>query len=309
MSRPLGITIGMTSTVRITNSILQRTTLAGIQHNLREIQRAADRVASGSRIGAASDDPGVAGTVLRTDSQLRALGQYQRNISSARTRLELEETVLDQLTDLLSRAREISMREGSANATPETRRAALAEVGQLRDMVVTLGNTRLGGLYLFGGLEADQAPLSSDSGGSIQIERVSGGADQIEVGASQIVRANHNAAEIFEDTGLIDSIEALYTALEGGEADAVAEAGRSASEALDEVQALIGDLGARMVRLDIAEANIDALEINLQTFRSDLTEVEFEEAITELIGRQTALQAALVATSRILHTTLTDYLR
>src|SRR5690625_6794495 len=106
MSRPLGITIGMTSTVRITNSILQRTTLAGIQHNLREIQRAADRVASGSRIGAASDDPGVAGTVLRTDSQLRALGQYQRIISLARTQLEMKETDLNQVTDRLSRARE-----------------------------------------------------------------------------------------------------------------------------------------------------------------------------------------------------------
>ena len=36
---------------------------------------------------------------------------------------------------------------------------------------------------------------------------------------------------------------------------------------------------------------------------------DFEQAVTELVGRQTAYQAAMLATSRVMGMNLTDYLR
>lgn len=295
--------------MRITNSILQRTTLAGIQQNLREIKDATDRAVSGTRIRAASDDPGLAGTVLRTDGKLRALEQYQRNIGAARSRLSAEETVLDQVGDLLTRARELAMRESSGNANEMSRSIARAEVDQLLDNAIQLANTRFDGLYLFGGAAADTPPVDPDTG--FDADRPPAGQRLAEVGAGQLVHTNHDAAEIFgdNDNGVIAALRALSAALEANDPGAIGTAGQDAVAAFDHIQTLLGDVGARVIRLDIAEANIEALDTNLQVFRSDLTEVDFEEAITELVGRQTALQAAFVATSRILQTTLTDYLR
>lgn len=57
-----------------------------------------------------------------------------------------------------------------------------------------------------------------------------------------------------------------------------------------------------------AWANVEALEFNLKTLRSDLAEVDLEEALTDLVSRQTTLQAAMAAASRMLSTTLADYL-
>jgi flagellar hook-associated protein 3 FlgL len=308
------IIFGATNTVRITNSILQRTALAGIQQNLRDIQDATDRAVSGTRIRAASDDPGVAGTVMRTDSRLRALDQYQRNIGSARSRLAMEESVLDQVTDLLSRARELAMRESGGAANAMTREITRAEVDQLLETAIQLGNTQLDGLYLFGGDYADQPAIVINADGTISTPPAGDPASpsrQAEVAAGQLVRTNHDAREIFGDdtSGVIAALRALSEALGNDDGAAVGAAGAEAGAALDQIQVLLGDVGARVIRLDIAEANIEALDTNLRTFRSDLTEVEFEEALTELIGRQTALQAAFVATSRIIQTTLTDYLR
>lgn len=295
--------------MRITNSILQRTTLAGIQQNLREIKDATDRAVSGTRIRAASDAPGVAGTVLRADGQLRALEQYRRNIGAARSRLTAEETVLDEVTDLLSRARELAMREGGGAANEMTRSIAKAEVDQLLETAVQLANTRFDGLYLFGGDHADTPPVDAATG--TFNDPALAGSHQAEIAAGQQVHTSHNAREIFGDdtTGVIAALRALSTALGDNDPDAVGAAGQAASSAFDQIQVLLGDVGARVVRLDIAEANIEALDTNLQAFRSDLADVDFEEALTELVGRQTALQAAFVATSRILQTTLTDYLR
>lgn len=294
--------------MRITNNVLLRTTLAGIQDNLRSIQRSTERVASGHWFRRASDDPGIAGTVQRTDSQLEALNQYQSNIGSARSRLMLEETVLGQVTDLLTRARELATREGSSNANTDSRLIAKKEIDQLRQMIVELGNTRFEGLYLFGGAHADRPPLQFDEHGNIVINEIIPASNEVEISAERLAQVNHDAGAIFDESGVVAALDALSAALAADDREGVAASGSLLSDSLDEIQALLGDLGARMIRLDIAEANIDALDVNLRTFRSDMTEVEFEEAMTELIGRQTALQAALVATSRILHTTLTDYL-
>jgi flagellar hook-associated protein 3 FlgL len=276
---------------------------------MREIKETTDRVVSGSRIRVASDDPGAAGAVLRTDGQLRALVQYQRNIGAARSRLTAEETVLDQVTDLLSRAGELAIREGSANANAMTRQIARQEVEELIGTAIQLANTRFDELYLFGGDFADEPPV--DAAGAFNELRLPTGTRETEIAAGQLVHTNHNASEIFGDNnnGVIAALRALSAALENDDPEAIIAAGQESRTALDQTQNLIGDVGARVIRLDIAEANIEALDTNLRTFRSDLSEVEFEEAMTELVGRQTALQAAFVATSRILQTTLTDYLR
>src|SRR5690625_5598508 len=115
--------------------------------------------------------------------------------------------------------------------------------------------------------------------------------------ADRLAQVNHDAGGIFDESGVVAALEALSGALGADDREGVAASGSLLSDSLDEIQALLGDLGARMIRLDIAEANIDALDVNLRTFRSDMTEVEFEEAMTEVIGRQTAMQPALVASS------------
>jgi flagellar hook-associated protein 3 FlgL len=72
---------------------------------------------------------------------------------------------------------------------------------------------------------------------------------------------------------------------------------------------LLGDVGAVARQLEIATANTDALDNALQTFTSDLRDVDLEKAATELITRQTAYQSALLATSRIIGLSLADYIR
>ena len=64
-----------------------------------------------------------------------------------------------------------------------------------------------------------------------------------------------------------------------------------------------------MNQLEITGANLAALDVTLTTFKSDLQEVDFERAVTELVGRQTAFQAAMLATSKVMGMNLTDYLR
>ena len=81
------------------------------------------------------------------------------------------------------------------------------------------------------------------------------------------------------------------------------------SGTIQSVQAVIGETGAASQQLDVASANLDALDTSLRAFKSQLQDADIEQAVTELVGRQTAYQAAMLATSRVMGLNLADYLR
>jgi flagellar hook-associated protein 3 FlgL len=72
---------------------------------------------------------------------------------------------------------------------------------------------------------------------------------------------------------------------------------------------VLGDTGALGNRLSNVSQNLDALKMNLTTFKSDLEDIDVETAMTELTNRQVAYQAALLATTKVTGLSLADYLR
>src|SRR5690606_10327653 len=216
-----------------------------------------------------------------------------------------EEAALTQLDGLLARAREIAVQQANGIANASSHAAAKAEVLRLIESVSDLGNTRLAGGFLFGGATPDVPPFSAPgvlTGGDTPTRSV-------EVSPGQVVRLGYNATEVFADTGVLAALDQLVTALDSGDPVAIADAASALADATDALQDRIADVGGRTLRLDAVTANLDALEANLRLHRSNLEDAEFEEAVTELVGRQSALQATLLATSRMLSFNLTDYLR
>ena len=243
---------------------------------------------------------------MQSSSGLRALEQYQRNLSAGQSRLELEDTVLNQVTEALTRAKELAMSQATDTASTATRRVAGSEVVRILDFTRDLANTRLSGSYVFGGQYADSAPFQ---GGAVDPARPPSGSFQVEVGARLFVETNHSAQEIFLDSDVVDALQALATAMNGDDVDGIKAATTRIDSAFDSVQNLVGDLGARMNQLDVAMSNLESLEVNLQTFRSGLQDADLTEAVTKLVDRQGSLEAAMLANSKILTLTMTDYLR
>ncbi len=300
--------------MRITNSITTQKALRTMQQGQRDIARASDRVTTGLRFTRASEDPNAAGQVMRTSGSLRALEQYRRNVDSATARTAAEESVLDQVTNVLTRALELGMAQGTGTANAETRRVAKAEVDQLLRFTVGLGNTRYADAYLFGGAQSAVAPFTLVDGdpAALDFETTSpSGELKVEIAAGQLLSTTHDGTQVFgtDERGVLAALRELSVALGADDETGVRESLTGLRAALDDTQTLIGDVGARMNQLEVTGANLNALEITLTTFRSDLQEIDFEEAVTELVGRQTAFQAAMLATSKVMGMNLTDYVR
>lgn len=293
--------------MRITNTILTRDSLAYVQANLRPIARAQSQVSTGLRMQKGSDDPSASGAVMRTAGSIRALEQYRRNIGAGAARTAAEDNVLGQLSDVLTRAKEIAISQDSSLADATTNAATRAEVRELLGFVGGLANTRHGDEYLFGGDSALTPPVADVTDPLAAV--LPTGVRQTEVSAGRYVQANHDAQSVFGTTGALAALGALDTALAANDRAGIASAVTALDAAFGGVQTLVGESGARVNQFEITRGNLDALDVTLQAFKSDLQEVDLEVAMTELVSRQTAYQAAMMATSKVLSLNLADYLR
>jgi flagellar hook-associated protein 3 FlgL len=293
--------------VRITNQIIDRRALEAIQRSVSGLEESHSQVASGTRLRNAADDPAGYVGAMSADRRLAALVQYRRNVSAAEARLGAEEAVLDQVTNLIERGRELAISQAAANGTTQTRLIAKAEVDQLLAEAVKLGNSKQGNSWLFGGDFSDSAPFTPS--GVVDPARPPVGGGSVEIGEGQTVSLNHDGQRVFVDSGVFAAFQQLSTALGTDDTPGVAASITSLVTSFDAVQDVLGETGARVRQLETASANIESLELTLRTQRSDLADIDIEEAISRLASRQTAYEAALLATARLNSLSLTDYLR
>lgn len=289
--------------MRISNGLIQSRVLHDLQANLSRVARVQAQISSGKRFEAVSEDPIAGARVIATDRGLRGIEQYRRNATSARAKVDAEEAVLDQLTDLLARAKELATQEGSDTSTPQTRSAVASEVQQILAQVVALGNTQVGSEFLFSGHQIGQ-PF--DATGTYFGDD---GQRRAEIGQGYLMMTNHTGRELLVTSGVFGGLQALLTQLQTGTSSGVRGTISGLDTAFRQVQTMLANIGARSRQIDSAMQNADALEASLRLTRSDAVDISLEEATTRLVGAQNTMQAALLSASRILNTSLTDYLR
>ena len=293
--------------MRITNNVISRNALAGLQHSLRQVDEAQRRATTGLRVETASDDPAASTSIMASASSLRAIEQYTRNINSAGARLDNEETVLTSLTQILERAKQLGLAEGNGTASVQTRLVAKAEIDQLLQQAIALGNTRHEGEYLFGGDQSGTLPFTTTTAPFAAVAPT--GTRRAEISSGLSVRSNHNGSDVFLTSGVLQSLSDLSTAL-GANATAGITTSLTALDAAHlNVQVLTGEVGAASSQLEVATANLDALDTSLRAFKSNLQDADLEKAVSELVARQTAYQSAMLATSRVMGLNLAEYMR
>lgn len=297
--------------MRITNNTAWRNALSGITTNSAAMAKLQSQISSGKRVESASDDPVAAGSAMGASSTLRALDQYGRNIGTARSRLAAEDTALDTVTNLLTRAKELAISQASTTSTASTRLVAAAEMEQLFRGLVAQGGTKLGEDFLFGGEQSRTAPFAVTGQGATldYTTTVPTGTLAVEIAPGQSSLTSHDGKQVFLDSGALAAVRDATRALANNDPAALTASLQSLDAAIGNVQITLGEAGARANRLESTEANLAALRTNLRTYNSNLTDVDLEKVVTELANRQAAYQAAMLATSRILSVSLTEFIR
>jgi flagellin len=133
-----------------------------IRSNEREMSRAMERLSTGSRINSAKDDAAGLAISDRMSAQTRGVEQAVRNANDAISLLRTAEGATKEITNMLSRMRELAVQAASGTYTATDRAALDLEFGALMDEIDRVAsNTKWNGSAILSGSTTTYTPAGA----------------------------------------------------------------------------------------------------------------------------------------------------
>jgi len=145
--------------MRITNKYMTDSIIKSIQLNQGNIARSQEQLATSKRLLRPSDDPNVMGQFLSIKSNLAYMEQYDRNIEDGLGYLNMSDTAMGTMGDVLSKANEYAVQAANDTYNANDRAAIAEQIDKLIDQILDLGNSSVGDKYIFAGTKNSTRPF------------------------------------------------------------------------------------------------------------------------------------------------------
>lgn len=140
--------------MRISTSQIHHQALIAILDQQSSTSKTQLQIATGRRILTPADDPVGAARVLALSQSVSVTEQFQANIDAAESKLQLEESALGSVTNILQRVRELALQGNNDTNTANDRDSIAVEVREMLDELFRLANSQdEAGEYLFSGFK------------------------------------------------------------------------------------------------------------------------------------------------------------
>ena len=181
--------------MRITNNMLINNMLSSLSDNLSRTAKLQLQQATGKKISKPSDDPIVASKSLKLRTDVAEIAQYKRNTEDATSWMEISESTIGQLGQVMQRVRELTVQGANGTNTPADMQKIAVEVEQLKKQATHLANATYAGRYVFSGYKTDK-PLMDDNGNFLL--NVGMGEDiKYEIGIGDNININVAGGDLF----------------------------------------------------------------------------------------------------------------
>jgi flagellar hook-associated protein 3 FlgL len=311
--------------MRVTNSAITDRFLTNVQRSYRDLSRVQEQISSGLSINRPSDDPLHFAQARLRQVDLDQIEASKRSAQTASGWLAQAETSLSAITDLVHRARELTIQGANSTYNAQQRETIAGEIDQLAAQAKQLMNARSGEAYIFSGTATTTAPYAAgsdaylgnvnavnrDMGEQSTIEltvafSAVGSATPLKLNAQSLVGEGNGAA----DGRVLDTLQTISTNLR---ANNIAALGTSDLRSLQANQDAIGSaraaVGAATNRVDMSVARLDQLSFTTTQVLGDLTGTDYTKAIAEFNSQQNAYMAALQSGARLVQNSLMDFIR
>lgn len=293
------------------------------------------------RVTKPSDDPVGNIEIMSIRSQNVDANQYLRNASFAQTHLSFTENVLEEMTDILVKAKELAVGQASNIYGPEVRDGVAKEIHQMRQQLLSLGNKRMGNRYIFSGQKVLTRPFNEDGKflgdkNKIQIEinkdvflpiNVTGNElffskekrpvqrEELNLDSPDIfvnlenVRAPASVSTEMSHVSIFDEMRSLENALLTNNPEIIQSLLENLDESIERVVAYRTEIGALTNTIANSENNIEKTRLINETQKSKIEDADVAELMSNLQKEQNVLKATYKASSNLMNTSLMDFLR
>lgn len=278
-------------------------------------ERLQGQIATGEKLERGSDDP-VASSRLRALARADRLAEIDESkANSASLSMETASSALEDMNDLIIRARELAVQAASDSLGADGREAIATEIDELRTSLLDLANlTDNSGRPLFGGDSPSPAYITDAAGTATYNGSATAGS--VEIGLGIDVERGVTGPNVFnfEAGGVLTDAFAFLSNfasdLRGVTAADPAAAARDAlpgfDNALDTMSRSQTVLGARLAWIDNVQFSAALRDETRAEEQAELGDVDLTEAITQLQQTLTVLEASQASFVRLTSLSLFD---
>lgn len=294
--------------MRIATSQYQSTMSQSLQLNQDRITYITQQMATGQRILMPSDDPVDNVRLSRLRREESTLNQYRENIAAIRIRLTKNEEYLTSMVNDMTQGRDLLVWSSDGSNTTDDLKAMVSPLTSLRESLLYTANAvDQEGRYLFSGTLTGTAPIAYNPLAPVgtRYTYVGNTNDQNVVvgnGITQVANGNVKDIEILLNQ-LDRSIDALSTTAVDANDPALRAILTANLDGFDDGLALVSGkiavLGGSQNILETLDTNHSNVSLSNQMALTDIGQLDYAFAATELTGYSNALQATYKAYAKI----------
>lgn len=283
------------------------------KNNLSKIKSTIDmtqnKIASGKKILTPSDDPVSASVVVGFAAEKNQNIQFGRNLERLKTTGAFYQTSINSISDLLTRAKEIAVAQASDTMDASTRKSSSEEIKGIIERLVSIGNTKIGSSYIFGGKKSNTVPFSLDSDYKVTFN----GTDDVStifVDRDTKEDAGISGDKVFiSDTNIFDVLKTFKESLEKNDSSGIKSAMDDVEKSLEKTQINLAYVGTYTARIDKFIEYNETKNINITESLSNIMDVDMAQAVTDFNTLSSAYEAMLYTMSKIQSLSVLNYLR
>ncbi|MGG1690682.1 flagellar hook-associated protein FlgL [Heyndrickxia ginsengihumi] len=298
-------------TARVTQSMLASNFLNNLSKNYQKLATDQQQLSSGKKINRLSDDPLSAMKGISYRRTVNEVKQFESNFSEADTWTQTTNDALSEANDVLQRVRELTVEASNGTLTDSDKQSITDELGQLRDQLVTVANTKVGDKYIFNGTDTTNKPISVDAStiGTTTTLNINNQPVKIELSKGIYLQVNADGSQAFSNS-LFSDLNSLISDLNSDSPSQPIDSYLSKIDAhTDDILTQLSLTGARSNRIDFMRNLVSQQEDTASEIMSNNEDADIPAVYTQFSQDQSVYTAALKIGAQVIQPSLVDFLK
>lgn len=310
--------------MRITNAMMTNTMLMNLNNNLRRLDKWNRQMSTGKQFTMPSDNPIGVSKSLELNTAVAELEQYKKNTQDALSWMEITESAVEDIGNILQRARELAVSADGVE-TQEDKQKIQVEIDQLKEQLIKLSNTTYAGNYIFSGYKGDKKLL--DNSGNYNIDSKDAEKINYEIGIASRVDVNVLGHKLFGiDVGSLDILnngeatagnkaqliavfDDLSASLSANNQNGIESALSRMDVHMENVLSIRGEIGAKTNTMETTLNRITKDITNFTALLSKNEDADMAEVIMKFKNDENVYRASLSTGAKVIQPSLLDFLR
>ena len=288
-----------------------------VQSSLSKIE---SQLSSGKQNTQASDDPNKASLILGINSEIARQTSYQDTITSVSSRLQTEDSALQNVNTLLSQFNQLAIQAATSTVSLNDRGTIANQMSQLKAQILSGTNTQDGtGAFVFAGSNSNQPAYAQDAQGNVTYQGDQNSM-QVSVGDSLKININTPGTNAFVNVPRSDgkggqvgvsffqSLNDTISAVKNSDMPNIQRGIGELTNLTQGVNNALANVGSNESLATNQSSVLSEVTLRLNKTLSDVQDLNYTQAITNMNRDQLALQAAQSAFAQMTKNSLFNYI-